>query len=89
MIRLLSWLIYGLIVGVLAKTFYGAKNTPSGWISTLLIGVSGSFVGGFINYLLGYGDNMFQASGIVMGILGGILALYLHKKFVLDKKDAI
>ena len=78
---ILGWLFYGLVVGLIAKSIYG-NSVPSGFLSTLLVGVSGSFVGGFIRYLLtGYGDP-FQPSGILMGIVGGVLACFIYRKLL-------
>lgn len=75
---LFGWLIYGLIVGLIAKAIY--KDAPSGFLGTLLVGISGSFVGGFVKYLLTESGNPFQPSGIILGILGGIIACYTLKK---------
>jgi uncharacterized membrane protein YeaQ/YmgE (transglycosylase-associated protein family) len=75
---LLAWLFYGLIVGLIAKAIY--KDAPTGFLGTLLVGISGSFVGGFIKYLLTGSGNPFQPSGILLGILGGIIACYTFRK---------
>lgn len=75
---LLAWLFYGLIVGLIAKAIY--KDAPTGFLGTLLVGISGSFVGGFIKYLLTDSGNPFQPSGILLGVLGGIIACYLFRK---------
>ncbi len=77
----LGWLLYGLVVGLIAKSIYRGA-VPIGFGSTLVVGIVGSFVGGFLRYLAtGYGDP-FQPSGILMGVLGGILACYVYKKFI-------
>ena len=75
---LLGWLVYGVIVGLIAKSIH--KDAPGGFLGTLLVGISGSFIGGFIKYLLTDSGNPFQASGILLGVLGGILACYTLKK---------
>jgi uncharacterized membrane protein YeaQ/YmgE (transglycosylase-associated protein family) len=61
MLFLISWLVFGLIVGYFAKVLHPGDE-PVGWIPTLAIGVAGSFVGGTINFLLGMGSHPFQAS---------------------------
>ena len=81
MINLIIWIVYGLIVGLIAKAIYKYPESPKGVASTLAIGVCGSFVGGFINYLLGGGTNPLQASGLVMGVVGGIITSFLYRKF--------
>lgn len=78
---IVGWLIYGIFVGLLVKLIYKPQTVPSGIFSTLSVGVAGSFLGGFIRYIItGYG-NPFQASGVMMGVLGGILACYIYNRF--------
>lgn len=86
MISLFVWVFYGLIVGLISKAIYRHKETPVGFASTLAIGVCGSFVGGFISYLAGTGNAM-QPSGIVMGVLGGVITCFLHRKFVTERGE--
>ncbi len=76
---LLLWLVYGLIVGLIVKAIYRG-SLSAGFTSTVGIGIAGSFVGGFMNYLLGGGGDPLQPSGFLMGIVGGIVACVLHKK---------
>lgn len=52
---ILSWIVLGLIVGVLAKWIMPG-NDPGGLIITVLIGIGGAFVGGFISSSLGFGS---------------------------------
>lgn len=86
MISLLIWVAYGLVVGMISKAIYRYKDSPKGFASTLAIGVCGSFVGGFINYLLG-GGNPIQPSGICMGVLGGVVASFLYRRFVVKDME--
>lgn len=72
MLYLISWLLFGMLVGYLAKVIHPGDE-PVGYLPTIGIGVAGSFVGGSINYLIGNGGQIFQVSGIGMSILGGIL----------------
>lgn len=83
---LLVWVVYGLLVGMISKAIYRYKDSPKGFLSTLAIGVCGSFIGGFINYLLGGGDPI-QPSGICMGVLGGVLASFLYRRFVVKDME--
>lgn len=83
MLYLLSWVIYGLVVGVLAKIvasfFFPVSNEVVGFAPTVLTGVVGSFVGGFLNFLLGHSHYVWAPSGIVMGVIGASVALFaLH-----------
>lgn len=78
---LLGWLAYGIIVGLIVKAIYKI-DVQSGFLTTLLVGVAGSFVGGFIRFLLMGEGSSFQPSGILFGVIGGILACYLYNKFI-------
>lgn len=85
MINLLVWLVYGLVVGMISKAIYRYKDSPKGMLSTLAIGVAGSYVGGFVSYLLGRGDPL-QPSGIALGVLGGVLTSLAYRKLVVEKR---
>jgi len=74
-----SWIIMGLIVGVLAKWIMPGKD-PGGFIITILLGIAGAFVGGFVGSLLGMGN----VTGINLGSLllatgGALLLLFLYR----------
>ena len=77
MIGIFIWVIYGLIVGILAKCLHPGGD-PVGFLPTIGIGIVGSYIGGLINYLLGQGM-AFSSSGVFMGILGGVAFLALFR----------
>ena len=83
MFNLLIWIVYGLVVGLISKAIYRYKDSPKGILSTLAIGVSGSFVGGFVSYLAGGGSPL-QPSGLALGVLGGVIASFLYRRFVVE-----
>jgi len=85
MLFLISWIIYGLIVGVIAKAASSKEGLPVGWLGTLGIGVAGSYVGGIICWILGSGGSPFSPSGIFMGIIGGIVFCWLYRKYHLNR----
>jgi uncharacterized membrane protein YeaQ/YmgE (transglycosylase-associated protein family) len=77
MIAVLGWILFGLIVGVLAKLVMPGRD-PGGIIVTILIGIAGSLLGGFIGRAMGfYGPN--QAAGFLMSFLGAIVLLVLYR----------
>lgn len=84
MINLIIWFVYGVVVGVISKAIYRYEDSPTGLLSTLAIGVCGSFVGGFISYLAGSGGPL-QPSGIALGVLGGVITSFLYRKLVVEK----
>ncbi len=76
---ILSWIIMGLIVGALAKLIMPGKD-PGGLILTILIGIGGAFVGGFIGSYLGFGTvTGFNTVSLLLAIGGAILLLILHR----------
>ncbi|GGO74691.1 GlsB/YeaQ/YmgE family stress response membrane protein [Bowmanella pacifica] len=74
-----SWIIMGLIVGVLAKWIMPGKD-PGGLIVTIIIGIVGAFVGGFIASLLGFGGfSGFNLYSVLISVGGALLLLYLYR----------
>lgn len=78
MFELLVWAIYGLFVGSIAKGIVpGQENF--GFLKTIVLGVTGSYVGGIALYLLGQYEAVSPA-GIFMGIAGAVLSLVVYNK---------
>ena len=77
--ELLIWAIFGLIVGVIAKLIMPG-NDPGGIIVTMLIGIAGSIVGGYIGRAMGlYGPG--QYGGFFLSIIGALVLLFLYRRF--------
>jgi len=76
---ILSWIVMGLIVGMLAKFIMPGKD-PGGLIVTILIGIGGAFVGGSIGSFLGLGTfTGFNAGSILIAVGGAVLLLVLYR----------
>ena len=76
----IGWILFGLIVGALAKLVMPGRD-PGGIIVTMLIGIAGALTGGFIGRALGwYGPN--DGAGFFMSLLGAILLLWLYRVIV-------
>ena len=74
---LLGWIVFGLIVGALAKLVMPGKD-PGGIIITMLLGVVGALVGGFIGRSTGmYQEN--EPAGFVMAFIGAVILLWLYR----------
>jgi uncharacterized membrane protein YeaQ/YmgE (transglycosylase-associated protein family) len=74
---ILSWILFGLVVGVIAKLLMPGRD-PGGFIVTILLGIAGALFGGFIGRAMGfYGEN--QGAGWIMSILGAILLLAVYR----------
>jgi uncharacterized membrane protein YeaQ/YmgE (transglycosylase-associated protein family) len=77
---ILGWIVSGIIIGALAKLVMPGRD-PGGILVTMLIGIAGSLVGGFLGRSLGlYGPE--QAAGWLMSILGAIILLVLYRMLV-------
>lgn len=75
----ISWLIMGLIVGVLAKFLMPGKD-PGGLLVTIGLGIAGAFVGGFIGSRIGLGAvTGINLGSIVIATGGAILLLVLYR----------
>jgi uncharacterized membrane protein YeaQ/YmgE (transglycosylase-associated protein family) len=86
MFGFLGWIIFGLIVGALAKLLMPGKD-PGGIIITMLLGIAGALLGGWIGRALGlYGPD--EPAGFVMALLGAILLLVLYRVAVGRRKVA-
>lgn len=78
---ILSWIIFGLIAGVIAKIIMPGKD-PGGFIITILIGIAGAILGGFIATAFGWGDvSGFNFKSFLIAIAGSLLLLWLYRKF--------
>ena len=77
MFSVLGWIFFGLIVGAIAKLVMPGRD-PGGIIVTILIGIVGAVVGGFIGRALGfYGPD--QAAGFLMSFLGAVILLAIYR----------
>lgn len=71
---LIGWIVFGLIVGAIARLLIPGRD-PMGWIATILLGIVGSVVGGMIAFALRLGIAPYQPAGWIFSIIGGIVAL--------------
>lgn len=82
---ILAWIVLGLIAGALAKAIYPGRQS-GGILGTLLLGIIGAFVGGSLYTLLTEGTLAiasvgFSIGGIVVAVIGAIIALWLYYAF--------
>jgi uncharacterized membrane protein YeaQ/YmgE (transglycosylase-associated protein family) len=78
MFSILVWIVYGVIVGSIAKALVPGEER-FGFIKTVGVGIAGSYLGGAALYLLGKSSEL-EPAGIVVGIGGGALAVILYNK---------
>jgi uncharacterized membrane protein YeaQ/YmgE (transglycosylase-associated protein family) len=86
MFSLIGWIISGIIIGALAKLVMPGRD-PGGILVTMLLGIAGALVGGFVGRALGfYGPN--QTAGWIMSIIGAIILLALYRAIAGRKTTA-
>jgi uncharacterized membrane protein YeaQ/YmgE (transglycosylase-associated protein family) len=74
---ILGWILFGLIVGALAKLVMPGRD-PGGIIVTMLLGIVGALIGGWVGRALGlYSAN--QPAGFFMSILGAVILLWIYR----------
>lgn len=75
---IIGWILFGLIVGVVAKLIMPGPD-PGGMIVTILLGIVGALIGGFIGRMLGwYGEG--DPVGFIMAVIGAIVVLFGFRK---------
>lgn len=78
--HILGWILFGLIVGALAKLVMPGRD-PGGIIVTMLLGIAGAVIGGFVGRALGfYGPN--ESAGFLMSFVGAIVLLAIYRVIV-------
>jgi uncharacterized membrane protein YeaQ/YmgE (transglycosylase-associated protein family) len=80
MFGILGWIVFGLIIGAVAKLIMPGKD-PGGIVVTMLLGIVGAVVGGFIGRALGMYEPG-QPAGWVMATIGAIVLLAIYRVLV-------
>jgi uncharacterized membrane protein YeaQ/YmgE (transglycosylase-associated protein family) len=84
---ILGWILFGLVVGVIAKLLMPGRD-PGGFIVTILLGIAGAVIGGWIGRVMGlYGPN--DGAGFFMALLGSIILLALYRVFARGRTRTI
>jgi uncharacterized membrane protein YeaQ/YmgE (transglycosylase-associated protein family) len=73
----IGYILFGLVVGVIGKLIMPGRD-PGGFIITILLGIAGALVGGFLGRSLGmYGEG--EPAGFVMAVIGSIILLAIYR----------
>jgi uncharacterized membrane protein YeaQ/YmgE (transglycosylase-associated protein family) len=79
----IAWILFGLVVGVIAKLLMPGRD-PGGFIVTILLGIAGALIGGFIGRAMGlYAAG--EGAGWLVSILGAVIVLFVYRKFATSK----
>ena len=71
---IIGWVLFGLIAGAVARMLHPGPDAM-GWVGTMLLGMTGSLVGGGVAYLLHFGTSPYAPAGWIFSILGAIVLL--------------
>ena len=76
---ILIWIVLGLVAGILGKMIMPGRD-PGGWIVTILLGIAGAFVGGWVGSFFGMGIvGGFSLSSVITATVGAILLLIIYR----------
>ncbi len=76
---ILSWILLGLIAGALAK-FIIPGNDPGGCLLTIVIGIVGAAIGGYLGTFFGWGEvHRFDGRGILIATIGSVVLLLIFR----------
>lgn len=78
--HVLLFLLFGLIVGALARMIVPGKE-PGGWVVSLVIGVAGSYLGGFIGRALGTNQAGENTAGFIGSLIGAIVLAFAYHAY--------
>jgi uncharacterized membrane protein YeaQ/YmgE (transglycosylase-associated protein family) len=78
MFGILGWILFGLLVGVIAKIVMPGRD-PGGIVVTILLGIAGALAAGVLGQLAGfYGPG--DGAGVIMSVIGAVLVLFAYRK---------
>ncbi len=83
--NIIMWILFGLVAGAVAKLLMPGRD-PGGWIITMLLGIAGSIVGGFIGSAVfgsaAGGGNNFSFANFAFAVIGAIILLAIYRLVV-------
>ncbi|HEU0074483.1 MAG TPA: GlsB/YeaQ/YmgE family stress response membrane protein [Dehalococcoidia bacterium] len=84
---IIAWIVIGLIAGSLAKLLMPGRD-PGGCIVTILLGIAGAFVGGFLAVALDISEGVddFDIGTIVLAVIGAMLILFVYRLFAGNRR---
>ncbi|EFM1466188.1 GlsB/YeaQ/YmgE family stress response membrane protein [Escherichia coli] len=77
---IISWIVFGLIAGILAKWIMPGKD-GGGFFMTVILGIVGAVVGGWGSTLLGFGKvDGFNINSFIVAVIGALVVLFVYRK---------
>ncbi len=86
--NILAWIVFGLIAGAVAKLLIPGRD-PGGWIVTMLLGIVGAFVGGWIGARVWGSEGItgFDLHSFGLAVLGAGVLLVLYRLLFVRRRD--
>jgi uncharacterized membrane protein YeaQ/YmgE (transglycosylase-associated protein family) len=76
---ILTWIVFGLIAGAVARWIMPGRQ-QGGWVVSIILGIVGAVVGGWIGTLLGFGGvSGFDLRSLVVAVGGAIVVLFVYR----------
>jgi uncharacterized membrane protein YeaQ/YmgE (transglycosylase-associated protein family) len=77
---IIGWILFGLVVGIVGKLLMPGRD-PGGFILTIVLGIAGALLGGFVGQSLGlYREG--EPAGFLMAVVGSIILLLIYRLFL-------
>jgi uncharacterized membrane protein YeaQ/YmgE (transglycosylase-associated protein family) len=87
-VNILVWALFGLLAGVVAKFFTKQPGAPMGLLFTILLGVAGALLGGFLaTHLFNWDINTFSIAGFAVAVGGALLLLFVYQLVMSTRKS--
>ena len=80
MLGWIGWIIFGLIVGIVGKFLMPGRD-PGGFIVTIILGIAGALLGGFVGRALGFYQEG-EPAGFIMAVIGAIILLAIYRAVI-------
>lgn len=74
---IIGWILFGLVVGIVGKLLMPGRD-PGGFILTILLGIAGALIGGFVGQSLGFYQEG-EPAGFIMAVIGSIVLLLIYR----------
>jgi uncharacterized membrane protein YeaQ/YmgE (transglycosylase-associated protein family) len=76
---IIGWIFFGLVVGIVGKLLTPGRD-PGGFILTIILGIAGALIGGFLGQSMGlYREG--EPVGFIMAVVGSVILLLLYRMF--------
>ena len=76
---IIGWIFFGLVVGIVGKLLTPGRD-PGGFILTIVLGIVGALIGGFLGQSLGFYREG-EPVGFIMAVVGSVILLLLYRMF--------